>query len=116
MKRFIVELGMGTDLHGGDVTKAAKRAVRDAVSKSCLCGIFEVAKLEKPDDMCIRLKICCPTPELLDKEQVVKSVPFGTVELTVQEGGMVTEGLHLPPLGKGSSIVVALASLTVCVE
>ena len=59
MKRFIVELGMGTDLHGGDVTKAAKRAVRDAVSKSCLCGIFEVAKLEKPDDMCIRLKICC---------------------------------------------------------
>ena len=36
MKRFIVELGMGTDLHGGDVTKAAKRAVRDAVSKSCL--------------------------------------------------------------------------------
>ena len=67
MRRFIVELGMGSDLHGGDVTKAAMRAVRDAVSRSCLCGLFEVAGLKRPDDMFIRLKVCCPTPERLDR-------------------------------------------------
>ena len=53
MRRFIVELGMGSDLHGGDVTKAAMRAVRDAVSRSCLCGLFEVAGLKRPEDMFI---------------------------------------------------------------
>lgn len=37
MKKFIVEFGMGTDFHGQDVTKAAKKAVKDAVSRSCLC-------------------------------------------------------------------------------
>ena len=31
-KRFIVELGNGADLHGEDVTEAACRAVKDAIS------------------------------------------------------------------------------------
>jgi uncharacterized protein (TIGR02058 family) len=30
-KRFIVEIGTGADLHGEDVTKAACRAVKDAI-------------------------------------------------------------------------------------
>jgi len=41
-KRFVVELGYGADLHGGDVTKAAQRAVKDAISRSCLCGLFDI--------------------------------------------------------------------------
>ena len=36
-KRFIVELGTGADLHGEDVTEAACRAVKDAISSNCLC-------------------------------------------------------------------------------
>lgn len=115
-KRYIVELGMGSDLHGGDVTKAAVRAIRDAVSKSCLCGLFEIAGVKHPDEMFIRLKICCPTPEKVEKSEVIGAVPFGTVELELEEGGMTTEGLYFPELGDGNSIVVALASLTVFVE
>ena len=34
-KRFVVEIGSGVDLHGEDVTKAACRAVKDAISRSC---------------------------------------------------------------------------------
>ena len=45
MKKFIVEFGMGTDFHGQDVTKAAKKAVKDAVSRSCLCGLEDVLGL-----------------------------------------------------------------------
>ena len=30
LKRVILELGAGNDLHGGDYTKAALRAVQDA--------------------------------------------------------------------------------------
>ena len=32
MKRLILEMGIGTDLYGGDYTKAACRAVRDAAA------------------------------------------------------------------------------------
>ena len=36
MKRLILEMGTGTDLYGGDYTKAACRAVRDAIGHSSL--------------------------------------------------------------------------------
>jgi uncharacterized protein (TIGR02058 family) len=47
-KRFIVELGYGADLHGRDMTKAACRAVQDALSRNCLCGLT-VRGVELPE-------------------------------------------------------------------
>ena len=38
-KRVILELGTGNDLHGGDYTKAALRAVQDALHHSSLAMI-----------------------------------------------------------------------------
>jgi len=35
-KRIILEMGSGNDLHGGDYTKAAIRAVQDALHHSSL--------------------------------------------------------------------------------
>ena len=35
-KRMLLEIGMGNDLHGGDYSKAALRAVQDAVHHSSL--------------------------------------------------------------------------------
>ena len=116
LKRYVIELGTGADLHGGDVTKAAQRAIRDAVSRSCLCGLMDIFQFKNPDQMHIRLKVACPHPEQLDREAVLAAVPFGQSELTVESGGMVTEGLDLPQLGPGDHIVVALASLTVLVD
>ncbi len=31
LKRMVLEIGMGTDIHGADPTKAAIRALRDAL-------------------------------------------------------------------------------------
>ena len=45
-KRFIVEIGTGIDIHGENATKAACRAVKDAVSRSCLCGLLEILELQ----------------------------------------------------------------------
>ena len=39
VKRVILELGTGNDLHGGDYTKAALRAVQDALHHSSLSFI-----------------------------------------------------------------------------
>jgi uncharacterized protein (TIGR02058 family) len=116
MRRYVVELGTGIDLHGADVTKAATRAVRDAISRSCLCGLLEIAGLKDPDEMRVRVHIACPTPDRLDGDAVRAAVPFGQVRLDVEAGGMVTEGLHIDRLGAGDRIVVALAAITVSID
>lgn len=116
LQRYIVEIGTGADLHGGDVTKAAQKAIKDAVSHSCLCGIFDIIGLKDPDQMHIKLKIACPYPEKLNCDQVAKAVPFGSVETEVVAGGLAVRGLHLEELGEGDTIVVAVAAITVYVD
>jgi uncharacterized protein (TIGR02058 family) len=115
-KRFIVELGYGTDLHGGDVTKAAQRAVKDAMSRNCLCGLFDILGMKDPDRMHVSVKIGCPKPEEIDKKEVLKVIPFGSRELEVVSGGLAVRGLELPALGEGDNICVAVAAITVSVN
>lgn len=116
LQRFIVEIGTGADLHGGDVTKAAQRAIKDAVSHSCLCGLFDITGIQSPNDMVIKVKVACPYPEKLKPEEVLKAVPFGSTQLEAVSGGLTVRGLDLPELGEGDTIVVAVAALTVYVN
>lgn len=114
-KRYIVELGMGADLHGGDITKAAIRAVKDAVSRSCLCGIEDI--LEKDVlKMHVHVKVGCTSPERLDKEAVLKAVPVGQREIEVVQGGLNAHGLHVPTFGEGETIEVVVVALTVSID
>jgi uncharacterized protein (TIGR02058 family) len=115
-KRYVVELGYGADLHGADATKAAQRAVKDAISRSCLCGLFEIVGLRDPDDMHVKVKIGCPKPGEVDAEAILGVIPFGSKELEVVEGGLTTRGIEVPSLGCGDTVLVAVASLTVCVN
>lgn len=115
-KRFIVELGYGTDLHGGDMTKAARRAVQDALSRSCLCGLFEILGVDDPGRMHVAVRIGCTKPEQVDREAVLEMIPFGTGELEVVSGGLSVRGVELPELGEGDCIIVAVAALTVWLE
>jgi len=116
-KRFIVELGMGADLHGQDATKAAVRAVKDAISRSCLCGVVEIVALEDLNDMHVTVTVGVPMPEQVDGEAVLEAIPFGRKEIQVVKGGLSVPGLCLPELGdKCEDIVVANAAVTVWVE
>lgn len=116
LKRYVVELGYGADLHGGNVTKAAKRAVKDAVSRSCLCGLFEIVGMKDPASMHVKVRIGCPKPADVDGQEVLEVIPFGSRELEVVAGGLETRGLEVPALGSGDAIVVAVAALTVYVD
>lgn len=116
MQRYIVEIGTGADLHGGDVTKAAQKAIKEAVSHSCLCGLFDIVGINDPNQMHIHVKIACPYPENLDHDEVLKAVPFGTTQLEAVPGGLSVRGLDIPALGQGDTIVVAVAALTVYVD
>ncbi|MEN6350067.1 MAG: Lin0512 family protein [Syntrophomonas sp.] len=116
LKRFIVEIGTGADLHGGDVTKAAQKAIKDAVSHSCLAGLFDIVGIRDPNEMHVHVKIACPYPENLNREAVLNSVPFGSTQLETVQGGLSVQGLNLPALGQGDTIVVAVAALTVFID
>ena len=76
MKKFIVEFGMGTDFHGQDVTKAARKAVRDAVSRSCLCGLEDVLGLtDFTRQVHIVATVAVPRPEEVDCSAVAEELP-----------------------------------------
>ncbi len=116
-KRFIVELGTGTDLHGIDVTKAACKAVRDAIGRSCLCGLVEILDREQFEGVVIEVVVASPFPEQIDSATVLATLPVGEATLRSVQGGMVVDGLCVERFASGcSSIVVANAAVTVWVE
>lgn len=115
-KRFIVELGFGADLHGGNVTKAAQRAVKDAISRNCLCGLVDILEIKDPGQMHVAVKIGCPKPEEIVEQEILQMIPFGTRELEVVSGGLSVKGLELPALGEGDNICIAVAAVTVSVD
>ena len=115
-KRFIVEVGMGVDQHGQDNTRAAEKAVQDAIHRSCLCGLKEVAGLKDPADMMVELLIGCPQPESVNRERVLRVLPFGQKRIEVREGGLLGKTLFQPDLGdKTDEMIVANAIVTVYV-
>lgn len=117
MKKFIVEFGMGTDFHGQDVTKAARKAVRDAVSRSCLCGLEDVLGLtDFTRQVHIVATVAVPRPEEVDCSAVAEELPVGTVEVRPVKGGLTAEGLCIRDFGdRDSSIEAALAAVEVYV-
>jgi len=85
-KRMVLEFGMGTDIRGADPTKAACRALRDALRHNSL-SIAPV--LGHPlDAMIVDVHIGVPRPDLVDKTQVLAVLPYGKGSVSVVEGGL----------------------------
>lgn len=86
LKRIILEMGTGNDLYGEDYTKAAVRAVQDALHHSSLT-LFRSLGIDR-DSMNITVTIGVQKPEHVNVEEVARQVPFGTVEVKVETGGL----------------------------
>ena len=116
MRRFVIEVGMGVDQHGQDNTRAAVKAVQDAIHRSCLCGLREVAGLDDLTKMVVDVQIGCPAPETVDHEKVLAALPLGEKKVSVQKGGLSGRTAFRPELGdKTDELVVANAIVTVYV-
>lgn len=85
-KRMVLEIGMGTDIRGGDGTKAAVRALRDALWHNSLGIAGALGK--DVDSMRVDVTIGAPKPDRIDKDQVLAVLPHGTGSVTVVEGGL----------------------------
>ncbi|RUQ71534.1 hypothetical protein EJ913_12575 [Azospirillum doebereinerae] len=86
---MFVELGMGVDLHGQDVTKAAVRAVRNAIERNSMPGMRALVNGDT-SKMRVRVHLAVPADaEKLDQEAVRAVFPYGDVSITVDSGGML---------------------------
>ena len=106
MKRMIVEIGMGTDLTGADYTKAAVRALRDALWHNSLTVALAIG--QKPQDMHVKVLVGVPKPDLVNRDEVLAVLPYGTREIEVVEGGleiMNDEGTNLTLIANAAAIV-----------
>ena len=109
LTRMVVEMGMGTDLQGADYTKAAIRAVKDALWHNSLtvAPAFGVDR----EEMKIEVAIGVAKPEEVDVEQVIAVFPYGSASVEVVEGG-----LDIPSDCGTKTTVVANAAATVYLD
>jgi uncharacterized protein (TIGR02058 family) len=105
MKRVMVEIGMGTDIRGADYTKAAVRALRDALWHNSL---NVATALGKPtDSMVVDVLIGVPKPELVDQRAVLQVLPHGTGTVEIVEGGLEI----MNDAGTGSTVIANAAAV-----
>ena len=86
MKRLILEMGTGNDLYGEDYTKAACRAVQDAIHHSSLT-LFRSLDLDHKN-MQVNVTIAVQKPEAVDSDVVAAELPRGNANVTVVHGGV----------------------------
>jgi len=109
LKRVITEFGSGNDLHGGDYTKAAVRAVEDAIHHSSLSLIRSLALDAKT--MQVEVTIGVQRPDRVAVERVKAALPHGEVTVKVVKGG-----LDVPDDAAGDVAIIASAAVTVRID
>ena len=116
LNRYVTEMGMGADGHGRDYTKAAKRAVSDAIRHSSLNFFRALGK--SPDDMKITVRIGVAEPNEVDTQSVAAELPYGSVNVVCVVGGLdvPADRGHTKTSPMGDAIVMANAAVIVCFE
>lgn len=106
VRRVILEMGAGNDLHGCDYTKAALRAVQDALHHSSLSMIRNLGVDRR--DVQVEVTIGVQKPENVDINLVKETLPVGTVSVRAVKGG-----LDIPDEDTGDIAVIASAAIEV---
>src|SRR3546814_19257463 len=96
-------MGAGNDLHGGDYTKAAVRAVQDALHHSSITFIRTLG-IDK-NALIVDVTIGVQKTERIDTEKVKANMPVGKVRVKTVKGG-----LDIPEEAVGDTAVIASAA------
>ena len=89
LKRVAMEFGMGTDLHGMDYTKAAVRALKDALWHNSL-SMADAFGFPR-DAMQVEVLIGVAQPDKVDKQEVAAVLPYGSAKVILEHGGLDIE-------------------------
>jgi uncharacterized protein (TIGR02058 family) len=101
-KTLFVELGVGSDQHGQNGTKAAVRACKDAISFNSLPAIADIIP-GGYGGMKLHVLVAAPIDEYpVDVDEVKKVFPYGIVHVELVRGGMVaSSGIAIEAMGDG---------------
>ena len=103
--RIAMELGMGTSLRAEDYTKAAIRALKDALWHNSLTMADAFGFLR--ESMIVDIEIAVQKPDAVDTGAVKAVLPYGRGAVTVVKGG-----LDVPkPDGAGKTVIANAAVL-----
>lgn len=103
-QRFIIEMGQGADLHGCDYTKAAVRAVENALHRSSL-SLLGLPRLDRTT-LRVKVTVGVQDPGAVDATAIAALLPAGRPEVVVAHGG-----LDVTDPETGAVIVLASAAV-----
>lgn len=103
-QRFIIEMGMGNDQYGQDYTKAATRAIEDAIRHSAIPMFSALGK--DPADMRVQVTVGVQEPDKVDCTALVASLPRGQAKVKAVFGGM-----NVTNPDDGNVVVIASAAV-----
>jgi uncharacterized protein (TIGR02058 family) len=87
-----LEFGTGIDLHGEDVNEAAKRAVRDAITRVSMIGLRDIFRFrdmkELDEALMVDVTVAAPYPERIASDEILQVLPEGKRRITVVSGGL----------------------------
>ena len=101
--RVAMEFGMGTSLRQADYTKAAIRALSDALWHNSL-SMAEAFGFDK-SDMIVDIEIGVQQPDAVDMDAVKAVLPYGRGSVQVVRGGLDIA----KPNGAGTTIIANAA-------
>lgn len=102
-KRIAHEFGQGTSLRSGDYTRAAERAVKDALWHNSL-NMTQAFGVEK-EAMIVDVEIGVQKPDQVDTDTIAAVFPYGQISVTAKHGG-----LDVPkPDGSGATLIAVAA-------
>ena len=109
IKRCLLEMGMGVDLHGRDFTTAAQRAVQNALWHNSLPFLRHFGS--GPDSMRVDITIAVPEPDKVDGDAVLSVLPHGKGYIQVVKGG-----LEVPSEDGTDNTIIANAAVIVSLD
>ncbi|OZU89423.1 hypothetical protein CIL03_06845 [Virgibacillus indicus] len=88
---LFIQTGTGMDVHGQDITKAAVRAVENAIWYNSMPGIEKSLPDQRLENMKVNVRVAVPLDrDKLDTEKLKEAIPYGSVTVDVTDGGMAT--------------------------
>ena len=107
-KRMLMELGMGSSLRTQDYTRAACRALKDALWHNSL-SITDAFGLDR-SAMIIEVDVAVQRPEKVDTDKVAAILPYGQTSVRAVYGGLDV------PKPDGGITVIANAAVVVYLD
>jgi len=119
-RRYLLELGTGVDMHGEDETKAARKAVRDAISHCSMVGLSQLFKVESFKELesalMVDVTIATPNPDKVKGEEVLKELPEGNRRIRVMKGGLRFPSDTTPDEAKTHGVTIVNAVIVVLID